>query len=215
MVKIYQGLSALFSIRWRAEKWCWHGQVNVKRRNGNKTDFCVRNASPNPRGLGREQMKQSWSRCDQRVWQLPALAGNATTLGVALHCGKQCLQTANWQLRHCALTLLWRDSPKGEEGHASSTSREREMKSVPSTSASKNKQFHRKLRRIGQKGVVMQSKLEVGAWPQWCCCLPGEGGGEFWVPPHTDVELQMWRAVTNPPAQTPVVQGLLLCFNPV
>lgn len=52
VVKIYQGWSSLFSIRWRGDKWCQYGQVGIKRQNGSKNDCCVRNAWPNHCGLG-------------------------------------------------------------------------------------------------------------------------------------------------------------------
>lgn len=52
VVKIYQGWSSLFSMKWRGEKWGQHGQVSTKRQNERENDCCVRNACPNHHGLG-------------------------------------------------------------------------------------------------------------------------------------------------------------------
>lgn len=52
VVKIYQGWSSLFPMKWRAEKWGQNGQVTTKRQNERENDCWVRNACLNHHGLG-------------------------------------------------------------------------------------------------------------------------------------------------------------------
>lgn len=144
VVKIYQGWSLLFSFRWRGEKCCWYGQVNIKRQIGSKDDCRVRNACPHHRGLG------AGKRADEaepipvwlgRVWQMPSLPGRDTTRSMALHRGKQFANCSGIPQRG-SVTGHWfcyGGTPmKPKKCCASSTSQEREMKSIESTTVSKS-----------------------------------------------------------------------------